>query len=156
MHNMKIFDENVQNLILDCPATYLEHLNERSGPRLQEFRVIVDAVEVISSQVVGSLRHFVENGPRLLQVILHLDKLDSHPKPDVPGNTLPTTLGPMCVCMCVSHKVHLLSHTPAQCPDAYAYLDPVLYCLKTGWRVVEWVALVVPDHHSIVIAALGR
>ena len=89
-------------LCVTVPVTYLEHLDKRGGPRLQEFRVIVDAVEKISSQVVGSLRHFVENGPRLLQVILDPDEVDSHPKPDVPGDALPTTLGPMCVYVCVT------------------------------------------------------
>lgn len=116
---MTILDENVPSLIIECRATYLEHLDERGGPRLQELGVVVDTIEIISSQIVGSLRHFVKDGPRLLEVILYANEVDSHPEPDVPWDALPTMLGPMCVCMCVAHKVHLLSHKPARSPDAY-------------------------------------
>ena len=58
---------------------YIEYLNEGGGPLLQKLCVVVDAVEVIGSQVVGCFRYLVEDGPRLAQVVLHLDQAGVHP-----------------------------------------------------------------------------
>lgn len=72
--------------------SYLECLNEWSGPRLQELRIVVNAIEIIGAQVICCLGHPIEDGSRLSHVVLHSYQAHGQLQLDARRNALKTAL----------------------------------------------------------------